>query len=348
MTEFPQVISIGGATQDVFVRSDGAQVMRLSDANREKDWLCFDYGAKVNVEQIRFNVGGGATNTAISLARLGVPSACLAKIGRDSAGVQVEAELQSFGVDTRFIIRCNGNTGYSVVLTSYEGERSVLTYRGANSTLCAEDIPWAQLAQAQWLYISSLSGESDEVLDDLAAFAETHGVSLAINPGQTQIRHGLAGLHAILSTAEVVLLNKEEAAELTGLPLVRNRKPGRLAHTWDLDAHLKVLKEIVPGWVVITDGKRGVQAYDGTQALAMGIYPTEVVDVLGAGDAFGSALVAGLILQDDMSYALRLAAANGAGVVTEAGAHFGLQTRSSAETLMQRFIEIVPQPFVLE
>jgi sugar/nucleoside kinase (ribokinase family) len=348
MTEFPQVISIGGATQDVFVRSDGAQVMRLSDANREKAWLCFDYGAKVNVEQIRFNVGGGATNTAVSLARLGVSSACLAKIGRDSAGVQIEAELHSFGVDTQFLCRCDGNTGYSVVLTSYEGERSVLTYRGANSTFCAEDIPWEQLTQAQWLYISSLSGESDEILDDLAVFAETHGVSLAINPGQTQIRHGLLGLRPILSTAEVLLLNKEEAAELTGLPLVRCQKPGRPADTWDLDAHLKALKAIVPGWVVITDGKRGVQAYDGVQALFMGTYPTQVVDVLGAGDAFGSALVAGLILKGNMTYALKLAAANGAGVVTEAGAHFGLQTRASAEALMQRFVEIVPQPFVLE
>jgi hypothetical protein len=43
-----------------------------------------------------------------------------------------------------------------------------------------------------------------------------------------------------------------------------------------------------------------------------------------------------------------MAAANGAGVVTEAGAHFGLQTRASAEALMQDFPEIVPQPFTVE
>ena len=45
------VITIGGATQDVFVRSEGAQVIRLSDRHQEQAWLGFNYGQKIPVEE---------------------------------------------------------------------------------------------------------------------------------------------------------------------------------------------------------------------------------------------------------------------------------------------------------
>ena len=127
------VISIGGATQDVFVRSDAAEVIRVSDKQKEKAWIGFDYGAKIPVDNIRFTVGGGATNTSVSFAYLNLQAACMVKIGEDSAGDTVVQRLKDKGVDTSFVLRCDKQTGYSVILTSYEGERSILAFRGANT-----------------------------------------------------------------------------------------------------------------------------------------------------------------------------------------------------------------------
>ena len=158
-----QVISIGGATQDVFVRSDGAEVIRISDKQQEKAWLGFDYGAKIAVDALRFTVGGGATNTAVSFANLGLEAACMVKVGSDSAGDSVLQNLSEAGVETQYIVQSEaGQTGYSVILTSYEGERSILAYRGVNTQLTFAELNTEALLLT--LAHSSLDAELFEVL----------------------------------------------------------------------------------------------------------------------------------------------------------------------------------------
>jgi len=216
------VISVGGATQDVFVRTDLSKVITTQDMMNSASVLAFDYPAKVNVDEVLFSTGGGATNTSVSFARLGLKPACFATVGDDQVGRGVVEELESEGVDTRLMGRSeDAGTGYSVILNSFQGDRTVLAYRGANSRVRAATIPWDAMKQSQWLYISSLTGASGDLLDDIAFFAEDHGVNLALNPGGTQIRMGLKGLAKILSLVEILFLNKREAVELTGIQWTR-------------------------------------------------------------------------------------------------------------------------------
>ncbi|MEZ0375262.1 MAG: carbohydrate kinase family protein, partial [Candidatus Sericytochromatia bacterium] len=141
------VITIGGATQDVFARCEGAQVIRQSGRSHENAWIGFDYGAKLPIDDLRFMVGGGATNTAASFSKLGLRTATVAKLGLDGAGDHVVAELTRQGIDTSLLCRAPGQTGYSIILTSYEGERSVLAYRGLNRELGIQDLDFARLGQ---------------------------------------------------------------------------------------------------------------------------------------------------------------------------------------------------------
>ena len=88
------VVCVGSATQDVFIKSDLSKIIRVSDVLAEKDFLCYDYGSKVNIDHIEFLSGGGATNTGVSFARLGLKPAFLGKIGKnDDAGKKVIQEL---------------------------------------------------------------------------------------------------------------------------------------------------------------------------------------------------------------------------------------------------------------
>ncbi len=334
------VISIGGATQDVFVRSDQAEVIRISDRQQEKAWLGFDYGAKIAVDALRFTVGGGATNTAVSFAKLGLQAACMVKVGPDSAGDNVIENLKQSGVDSNYVVRSDsGQTGYSVILTSYEGERSILAYRGVNTQLHFEELHSEALHQTEWLYVSSLSGEADALLEPLFALAQARGLRIAFNPGATQLRSSTERLQPLLAAVDLLFVNKEEAAQLTEQPLHKplpeHLRPAtdsaeaaaqRPPFMYDLRPHLEGLKAWVKGTVIITDGKRGTQAYDGTQMYAMPVYPTEVSDVLGAGDAFGSACTAAHVLGHDLPTALCWGNANASGVVTDPGAHNGLMT----------------------
>ncbi len=351
------VISIGGATQDVFVRSEGTEVIRISDKRKEKAWIGFDYGAKIPVDDIRFTVGGGATNTAVSFANLGLKAACMAKIGHDSAGDTVLKRLKTAGIDTRWIVRCGEQTGYSVILTSYEGERSILAFRGANTQFCLEDIDTEAVAQSPWIYVSSLSGQADTLLEPLFEQAIQAQTQISFNPGGTQLKSEPSRLAHLLSHVDLLFVNKEEAAKITGLLLekppeehLRNpaqAHPVRPAYMYDLDAHLQALKAMTRGTVVITDGGRGTQAYDGEQVFIMPVYPTQVADVLGAGDAFGSAFTAARIKGHDVSTALQWGSANASGVVTDPGAHHGLMDAEMIAACIQRFGETVPLHYSL-
>lgn len=216
------IITIGGATHDVFVRSNLAKVLRVKDEESETALLCYNYGAKVNVDHIFHTVGGGATNTAVSFSRMGLKTATVVRVGDDDSGNVVLDHLASANVDTLLCQKTPGlSTGYSVILTSYEGERTVLTSRGANNALTFEDLDLPQIAQAKWIYIASLGGESQAILDPLAEFCHEHGVKIAFNPGISQIRRGLAGLQKVLQEVEILVLNREEAAELSGVNFSR-------------------------------------------------------------------------------------------------------------------------------
>lgn len=350
------VITIGGATQDVFVRCDSAQVIRQSDARRDKAWLAFDYGAKLPIEQLAFNVGGGATNTAVTFKNLALKTACLVKVGHDGAGNQVLSELAAEGIDTSLVVQAEGQTGYSVILTSYEGERSILAFRGLNRELAEGDLDWERLKQTRWFFISSLSGPSDALLEPLLEFAANNGIKVAINPGNRQLERGLDRMCELLSRVDLLFMNKEEASRLTGIELVKPPEehlrmgpghPVRPAYMYDLNPQFKALSAAVKTAVVITDGKRGTQLSDGQRVLAMPVYPVEVADVLGAGDAFGSAFTAGWDATDDLAEAVKWGAANAAGAVTIPGAHTGLLDRAGIAAMTRQYIELQPLAFDL-
>jgi sugar/nucleoside kinase (ribokinase family) len=211
-------VCVGSATQDVFVQSDAAKILTLSGIHEETRALCFDYGAKMDVEHIEFTTGGGATNTAVSLARLGARSSFLGKVGPDETGKLVLGELEQHGVDHSYsLIDDDRPTGYSVILTSHEGDRTVLTHRGASTELMPDEVDWSFIDQTAWLYVSSLSGDSAAMLEPLFDRAAKAGVKIAFNPGSTQLKMGLDGLADALSKAEVLTLNKHEAALLSGV-----------------------------------------------------------------------------------------------------------------------------------
>lgn len=387
------VICVGGATQDVFVRTDLSHVIRIKDVESEQAYLAYKYGSKINVDHIAFEVGGGSANTAVSFRRQGLHAAALAQIGLDEAGDQVRQHLRKEGVSTALLtVSEEHTTGYSVILSSFEGERTVLTYRGANNTMHPDMVPWDRLANTEWLYISSLSGDSNSILDPIADFARDKGIKIACNPGLTQIKRGLASLKPIIEVVDILVMNKEEASMLTQLPLshrviaedacigcgicvdvcpegvyamdhLRNkaytaapdkctRNQACVVHCptraitmepWavNVDEMLKTLHSYGAKVVVITDGKHGVQAYDGQYRYLLPPYPTKVVDTLGAGDAFSSGFTASMIRSGgDVELSLKMGAANAAGVVGALGAQGGLRTDRECQDFVAQHPEV--------
>lgn len=372
------IVSIGGATQDVFTKSDLSKILSLRDIFSETELLCFPYGSKINIDEVMFHVGGGAVNTAINFSNLGLETAIIVKVGKDGSCDMVLNALKENNVESKYVtISDHYKTGFSVILNSFEGDRTVLAFRGANSRLRRENIDFNAIKNSKWIYVSSLSGDSNDILDLLSDYAEEHGVNMAFNPGGTQIRRGMSGLMRILSQTEFLILNKEEASQLTSIKenfrfieylkctgcgicvdmcpvdiyrlennvaihagkretcikgceiCVRNCPERAISvFPWasNIDEQLLKLKSFGPKVVVITDGQKGVQIYDGKHRYLMPSYKVPVKSTLGAGDCFASTFTAAMIKTDwNIEKSLKYAAANSANIVQQFGAQIGLK-----------------------
>ncbi len=322
------IITIGSATEDVFVNIDETQLISFEDADHRTDYLALSYGAKISVDSTILDTGGGGVNTAATFAKMGLKTAAFSNIGRDLTGKRVIEDLEQRGVDTSLLIQCADHpTGISVILTGFTGDRTILVSHGAANYLQDEDIPRDEIAQANWIYIASLHGESAPMFGKVATFADEQGVQVAINPGSTQLDQGIEGLGETLKQATVMFLNQAEAYQLTGVEPLRGPSDERQM--------LRMLYQAGCQNVVMTVGAAGSWGYDGRSFYTIPAYPTEVVSTVGAGDAFAAACVVGLHKGLQLNEAMRIGAANAASVVSQFGAKEGILSWQEAQDFMK-------------
>lgn len=330
------IITIGSATMDVFVECDDANIVSNSTKCTKSEFMCFPYGAKVEVTKFTSNTGGGGVNTALNFANLGFSTGVICKIGDDIYSKGILNALQHSKLDLSNIIQDNSvSTGFSIILLSFQGDRTVLAQRGANATLKKSEVNFDAIKQAKFLYIAPLSGESNKILTSIAEFAQGNGVKVGFNASTTSIKKGFEFIKKILDTAEVVVMNKEEASMCTKIEVRPDSKTEHFSNEAihpDIKKMLEKLRIAQGQIVVITDGREGAYAYDGKAFYKCPNFPAEVVSTLGAGDAFASTFCAALNrTNQDVGRALMYGAVNSASVVSHFGASEGFLTFDEIE-----------------
>ena len=330
------VITIGSATMDVFVESDDANIVSVYTKNKKSEFMSYPYGAKVEISDFTSQVGGGGINTAVNFANLGYKTSAIFKIGDDIYSDGILESFKNRNVDLSNIVQDNKlSTGFSIILVSFQGDRTVLAHRGANAQIKKADINFEAIKNAKLLYIAPMNGDSTKILDDIANFASENNVYVCFNAGSTSIKKGFNYLKKILEKANIVVMNKEEAALATQIqvrPDTRDEKfSDELIHP-DVKAMFKKLKVCDYQVIVITDGGKGAYAYDGKDFYYCPVFDGPVVSTLGAGDAFASTFCAALgRTNKDIGKALMYASVNSAGAVSEFGATQGLLTFDQIE-----------------
>ena len=330
------IITIGSATIDAFVESDAADIVSVSTKHASTEFMAFPYGAKVEIDSFRTAVGGGGLNAAANFANLGLKTSAIFKIGDDFQGKSIKHKVKLAGVDIENIIETDKETsGFSIILLSFEGNRTVLAHRGTNGTVKESEINFEAIKNSKWLYIAPLNGQSGAVLDKLAQFAEDNNVNVAINPGSSSLKKGIKYFEKILATAEVVVMNKEEASLITKIEVRPDTKTecfsSETIHP-DIKSMLDKLKSTDAKVVIITDGKNGVYAYDGKKYYRCPEFPAKVVSTLGAGDALSSTFTAALEYTNwNIEKSLMLASVNAASVVSHFGAQEGFLSFAEME-----------------
>lgn len=315
------IITVGSSTVDVFAKTNFSELIKIIDSKGETDLLAYPTGAKILIENLNFTTGGGATNAAVALSRLGHKVACISKTGCGANAEKVKKHLKRDKVDTSLII-CdkNGRTGYSIILDSLEHDRTILTFKGSNNDLKFSELNLNKL-KTKWFYFSTMMDESFKTLEKLAKFAEKNNIKVAFNASQYLAERGINYSKEILKRTTIFILNKEEASLLTKKNKIENM--------------FKVLGKLVK-IVVITDGKNDIHAFDGRYIYKIKPNDIKVVETTGAGDAFTSSFLSGMIKKNSIEFALKLARANAESVIQHHGAKTGLLTYKEALKIMKK------------
>ena len=301
------IITIGSAVVDAFVKSRAFTLIK-SDKFSTGVGECFAFGSKIEVDKLVLATGGGATNAAVTFARLGFKTACAARLGRDFLGDNIRADLVKEKVAANFLMSCaKHHTGFSVLLLGGEGERTVLVYRGASEHCQDGQLPWKKMT-AKWFYVSSLGGNLN-LFKQIVSQAKRTKSQVAWNPGSLELKPGWRVLAPFLAACDIVFLNKEEAMLLTG------EKDGISV--------LNRLAERAP-LAVVSDGPRGAMVSAQGRVLVVRTSGVKAVSRTGAGDAFGSGTVAGLLKGLPLEKALRFGVANAESVIRHIGAKTGI------------------------
>jgi 5-dehydro-2-deoxygluconokinase len=285
-----------------------------------------------DVETFTRTLGGSATNVAVAAARHGRRTAVITRTGADPFGTYIHRALREFGVDDRFV---SAVPGLSTPVTFCEifppDDFPLYFYRfptAPDLQIRAEDLDLDAIATADifWVTVTGLCQEPSRSATMAALEARgDHGltvVDLDYRPMfWASAAEATPHVRAALAHADVAVGNREECEVAVG-----EREPERAA---------AALREAGVDLAVVKQGPGGVLGVRGDESAVVPPVPVDVVNGLGAGDAFGGAMCHGLLAGWDLERILRFANAAGAYVAGQLACADAMPTTEELEKLMQ-------------
>jgi ribokinase len=312
-----EFVALGDTVTDAFIELNEAEV----NEHEGRQNLCMSFGDKIPYKDVTvIPAVGNSANASVGASRLGLSSALITNLGKDYFADQAIDALKAEKVGTDFVTIHDGfKTNYHYVLL-FKSERTILIKH--------EEYPYKlpDIGSPKMFYLSSLGSHSLPFHSVLENYFDEHpDIKFAFQPGTFQIKLGKEKLAGLYKKSYLFFCNKEEAQ------LILKTKEQ------DIKELLRMFRDIGPKIPVITDGRNGAFAYDGTDMWSMPMYPDPAtpIDRTGAGDSFSSTVTVALGLGMDLPTALSWGPINSMSVVQQIGARAGLLTRDKLEEYLK-------------
>ncbi len=333
-----KILCVGTATIDIIVVIPNSNVEKMSLSNALSSFLLLEMGRKLEAESVASFYGGGAINAAVSMTRLGLAVDCFVKIGDDDYGAKITQHLADQSIGTAQIVTSHDHqTATSILVSSHDRDPTILTYRGANTCITQDEVPWGAIKNYDAIYITNLSNQSAQIYPSLVDYAHKQGVKVISNPGIRQISNSNEDFLSILSKISMFVINRIEAEELLVLFLENKLVTAVKKPSGDCPAYLRAGKMIVyikdflramaligVELCVVTNGKDGAYIYYENDCHHIKSKPVKAIGTVGAGDAFSSTLAALWLRDIEIKKAGYLASLNAVSVVKALDAQSGL------------------------
>lgn len=314
MTDF-EVITMGRVSVDLYPEQIGATLAEVTSFAK--------------------SLGGSATNVAVAAARLGHRSAVITKVGDDGFGPYIRAALEEFGVDARWV-GTDSKLRTPIVFCEIHPPDyfPLLFYRepkAPDMNLTQEDLDLDSVTAAR-LFWTTGTGLSDE---------PSRGATLAALEARSNVPGGIT-VHdldyrpTLWSSEEDARRYNQEALRHATVTVGNQDEVEMAVGSRDPHEASAALLELGVELAIVKQGPRGVLARTADGVFEVPPIEVEVVNGLGAGDAFGGALCHALISGWDPERTIRYANAAGAIVASRLACADDMPTRDEVEDLLEK------------
>lgn len=266
--------------------------------------------------------GGKGANQAVALARLGVPTKMVGRVGGDSFGSELVNSLQTAGVQTEdVLVDQEVSSGIAAIAVDDRGENQIVIVPGANGRVDATDVERLTMLPGASVLLLQLEIPISAVL--AAAQAARHaGVTVILDPAPAQIKVPDELYHLV----DIITPNEIEAGQLAGFTVNDPESATEAA---------AILRQRGVGTAIIKLGDRGVVCATPEETFFVPAFSVTAVDTVAAGDAFNGGLAAALVEGLSLQQAVVWGAAAGALAATKPGAQSAMCDRQTLNKFLQ-------------
>ncbi|WP_048057095.1 carbohydrate kinase family protein [Vulcanisaeta moutnovskia] len=249
--------------------------------------------------------GGSAANFSVAVARLGLGSRFLGSVGNDQFGDMLIKELESEGVDTKFIKRISHEkTGTVIVIVGLDGSKRMIRYSGANLGLTPNDITNDVMNGVSHVHVAL--GRT-EIIEVAKRIAKSMGLTVSVDGGTPLAKKGLDVIKDIMNDVDIWFMNSFEAREL--------------GHSENVvKAAENIVSRVRVRELIVTLGPRGALLLRDGEVKYSDAFKVPPIDTTGAGDTFAAAYTVASVLDLDPIDKLVFANATASLKVTKRGA----------------------------
>jgi sugar/nucleoside kinase (ribokinase family) len=280
-----KVLGMGNALVDVMtkINSDSTlQELNLPKGSMQLVDAAFSKNVIESTKDLNpvMTSGGSAANTIHGLAKLGVKTGFIGKVGNDDLGQFFNKDLEAAQIQP-FLLKSLTPSGKAVALVSPDSERTFATFLGAAVELNASDINPEIFDGYQYFHIEGYLVQNHELIETAVKTAKEKGLKVSLDlASYNVVEDNLEFLKGIIRNyVDIVFANEEEAKAFTGT---------------NPEESLAILGEMCE-FAVVKIGKQGSLIQHRTEKTKVGIIGIDAFDTTGAGDLYAAGFLYGLV-----------------------------------------------------
>ena len=309
-----KILGIGSALVDILTQiPDETILQQLNLPKGSMTYVDADKVVSIGEQIAKYGVqrasGGSTANTMSGLAKLGVETGFLSKIGKDEVGEFFKKQMLDCKVKPQLLIT-DTPSGRVIATVTPDGERTFATCLGAAAEMCADDIHPDLLYGWDIFYVEGYLVANPPLLEKALDTAYAKGMTIAMDMASYNEvqKHRDMLLRLLEDRLDIVFANEQEAQVLTGL-----ENPEEALHYIGERCQIAVVKV----------GAKGAFIQRGSEVVTVPPMEANVIDTTGAGDMWASGFLAGLVKGEPLQKCGMMGAIVAKNIIEVMGAKMG-------------------------